>query len=64
MLTNHDLTECETCLWNLRKGYKGCEAFNDKRNVILDKEGRCNGYVSKEETRDNLRVYLDSFSYE
>lgn len=51
MEANHDMKECEKCAWNRGRGSNMCEAFTDKRNVILNGEGKCNGLSDEEQKR-------------
>ena len=55
--SNHDLIECETCAWNEGKGYKDCRVYTDKRDVILDDEGRCYSRADKKKRKEIERNY-------
>lgn len=47
--SNHDLGECVMCAWNRGQGYDLCKVFVDKRNVILDENGKCNAIATEAE---------------
>lgn len=45
---NHDPKNCQGCAWNKGRSMKSCEVFKDKRNVILNEAGQCNGLADAE----------------
>lgn len=49
--TNHDLKECTICAWSGGRSSKSCQVFKNKKNVILDENGRCNAFAGERKKR-------------